>query len=541
MRRTLWLLSGCLSVFLLGPLSPALPAANAGPSVQPSRPIVWVSGQDAGRVFVTQGTTILKTFDFVNGTPAGTPVIPGVGAATPGLTVPSPKPHLIEFSPDGRFAYVSFQNTSPGQVAVIDTTTRKVQKLITIPNSVGLPAGASPRVTQAKSSPDGTFLLVTEIGPPGTLTRVAVDEVARTWNVVAGPVVQTGGFGPACTSFKPDGTIAYVDSSLSPFLGVAVVDPNTLLPSTLFPTAGDPQCGIHNPIILGGVRQIVVTDNGGTATPGAGHIHLIDTTTNSFTEVSPSPIPGANLHDNWPVGLQPVGAPTSDTPNTSYESDRDLSKLHQSLLGTSNDSTLNIVDSNVLAPDSSGCVDPQPNPTCTNPRGAPDTLDGSGNTVFVAMKEAGDLGIIDNFNTQTYLHLVTPDPSCGQVGNTNFHKCFAVHAVTVQPSFAASTSLSCATGTTGGGQPTLSCTAASTTLGVPLHFIRVTDLTIGSSFVVGDQTPCSQGGIVNPNTLTFSAVPAHQYKVVVSTCQKPEHKDTYKVAPNGTVRLVNSA
>lgn len=449
MGRTNRLLSRLLAVSMLGALAPALSGAtaSAAPAGPVSRPIVWVSGQDTGQVFVTQGTTVLKTFDFVQGTPGNTPVLIGVGGPTPGIAVASPKPHLITFSPDGRFAYVTMQNTDPGKVVVINTGTLKVQTVIDIPNSVNppLPAGTSPRVTEAKSAPDGTFLFVGSIGPPGVLTKVATDEPTNptnpTYTVGQQLTLTTGlpaGAGPACSSFSPAGDRAYVDTSLSPLLGVMDVDPATMTVSAVHTTNGDPQCGIHDPAILNGVPTVVVTDNGtgGTvgpppapATPGFGHVHTIDTTIpNNFTEVPPSPIPSTNLHDNWPVGLEPAGAPTNDSANTVYGSDRDQNTLHQMLLGTSTDNVLALNDPNVPATPAGLVLG-----TTFQPRPAIDTLDGSGNTVFAAMKEFGDLGIIDNFNQQTYLHLVTPDPSCGTVGNANFHKCFAVHAVTVQP------------------------------------------------------------------------------------------------------------
>lgn len=512
MRRSTWLLSSCLALILLGPIGPALTAASAG-TVAPSRPIVWVSGQDTGQVFVTQGTTVLQTFDFVNGTPAGTPVITGVGLNTPALGIPSPKPHLIEFSPDGRFAYVSFQGTNPGKVAVIDTATRTVQTVITIPSNQPTASSAT-RVTQAKSSPDGTFLIVTEIGPPGVLTRVNVNEAARTWTV-AQQAVQPAGVGPACTSFKPDSSVAYVDSSLSTFLGVLTVDPVTLVSTPLFTTAGDPQCGIHNPILLNGTPTIVVTDNGAPATPGLGHVHLINAITGAVTEPPPSPIPAANLHDNWPVGLQPVDAPTNDPANTVYGSDRDLGNLHQMLLGTTTDNILPLVDPKVATLPGS-------------PRGAPDTLDGSGDTVFVAMKEAGDLGIIDGFGTQTYLPLVTPDPSCSNASDTvNFRKCFAVHAVTVQPTTSA---LTCRPGTSGGGAPLDVCTVTDVD---GIRSVQVKNSATGLQQVTFGPFNCATA----PTSINFSVPAGTKYKVFVTDCAPARNKKTFSIRPNGGVNV----
>lgn len=455
-RSTRWL-PICVSAFLLGSLVTGvlsqLPSASAatGPV---SRPIVWVSGQDAGLVFVVNtATRAVKTFDFLHGgrfpssgtaNPA-TPQILGVGG-TPAANV-SPKPHLITFSPDARIAYVSFQNTNPGAFAAIDTQTFAVH-VVQVPNAGGTPANQPTKLTEVKPSPDGTVLLVGEIGNNGApaggvgvLTKMITNEPTNPTNptfTVAGQLTTLPGggllsnTGPACSSFSPDGTKAYTDSSLESVRGVYDIDPVTLSVLAFHTTnGGDPQCGIHDPIIMNSVPTIVVTDNG-PGTTGPGHVHLIDTTKpDNFTEVPPSPVAAKNLHDNWPVQLEPVNAPTTDPLNTVYASDRDAGTLHRMLLQTPTDQVLTMTDPYVPATPPGLTAGTAPGQY--NPRSAPDTTDGSGNTVFVAMKEFGDLGIVDNFSTQSYIHLVNPVASCGIVGNANFDKCFTVHALAVQP------------------------------------------------------------------------------------------------------------
>ena len=96
--------------------------------------------------------------------------------------------------------------------------------------------------------------------------------------------------------------------------------------------------------------------------------------------------------------------------------------------------------------------------------------------------------------------------------------------------------LECTPDTTGGGDPTLSCTASSTDGGVALNFVRVNNLTTGSSFVTSARTPCSEGGITNPETITFPATEGNKYKVTVANCIG--EKTTFKVAPNGTVTVI---
>jgi hypothetical protein len=100
-----------------------------------------------------------------------------------------------------------------------------------------------------------------------------------------------------------------------------------------------------------------------------------------------------------------------------------------------------------------------------------------------------------------------------------------------------SVSLDCTTGTAG-GQPSMSCTATSRNGGVALHFAKVADLTSGTNFVVGTSSPCNQGGITNPQTLSFPATPGHKYKVIVTNCTG--NKDVFKVAPDGTVTVIKS-
>lgn len=404
-----------------------------------SRPIIWASGQDSGQVFVvnTKTQSVVKDFDFLHGT-GGTPQILGVGGPTPGQTIASPKPHLITFSPDSKFAYVTFQNTNPGTIAVINTTTLAVQTLITIPT--GLPSTSSPRVTEAKSSPDGTFLLVGEIGPPGILVRVNVNEPALTWTVdvpseltppntpvLGNPSVTSGSQGPACVQFSPVDGSAYYDSSLSPSLGVGVVANPKATPmvmTTFFPTIGDPQCGFHDPILVNGVPTVIVTDSGtptGQTNPNLGHMSALNTVNDTFAEFSFSPFFAKNLHDYWPVQLEPVGAPTTDAPPIIYGSDRDSDILLRINSATGGIQSLTMNPPDIQAPAG---------------RGAIDTLDGSGNTVFGAMKETGDIVMVDNFSKQTFIHLTDPDPagSCATSTNANFHKCFVVHALSVQPS-----------------------------------------------------------------------------------------------------------
>jgi hypothetical protein len=448
MRRSRrFLLSGIAAV-LVGALLPAaagsLASAGAAPLI--SRPIVWVSGQDSGQVFITQGTTILKTFNFLGGQPPA-PGLPPLGPAPVDADgIESPKPHLITFSPDGMFAYVTFQAAEPtgsgateacSCVIAINTQTRQVVATISIPDpNLTLPGQAGVRTTEAKPSPDGKFLLVTQIGAsvspatavPGSVTKVLVNEAAPSWTASTQLITPTG-VGPGCVAFSNgESGSAYIDSTLSTTLGAFVLNPTTMTINTTYLTAGDPQCGLHDPIMVNGQPTVLLTDNGNgvgvTTLNGPGTIHGFNTNTDAFSTISPpSPITDGDLHDYWPVQLEPAGAPTTDPAAITYVDDRANDILIRTNLATGAVQDLSLPNSVVF---------PNGLPEADS-RGAIDTLDGSGDTVFAALKEAGSLAIIDGFSKITVLHLANPAPGCGTVGNAQFHKCFAVHAVTVQP------------------------------------------------------------------------------------------------------------
>lgn len=455
----------------------ANPTVSSDPNV--TRPLVWVSGQDVGQVYVvdTGAGRPFKSFDFPHGctivAPAttcsaepGMPTILGVGANTPGDSFASPKPHLITFSPDARFAYVTFQNTNPGKVAVIDTVTLKVVSVITI-NESAVPSTAPLKVTEAQQSAlDPSVMLVGLIGfpNPGFIVKVNVNEATESWTVAssaAAPIGTTAGEGPACIQFSPTNThLAYFDSSLSPALGVGVIDPTTMTFGAFAPTTGDVQCGFHEPITIGGSTKIVVTDSGtpfGHTPTGIGDVYSLDPTVATNFLSAPSTVPALNLHDNWPVQLEPDGAPTSFSPSTVFGSDRDNNFLDTIDVGNGDSAT--IVNQLNMTPFMTDIP--------AGGRGAIDTLDGSGDTVFAAMKETGDLGIIDDpggaGQEVSFIHLANPDISCSTTGNANFHKCFVVHAVRVQPLESSTTTLTTSVSTARFGvSVTFTATVAST-------------------------------------------------------------------------------
>jgi hypothetical protein len=455
----------------------ANPTVSSDPNI--TRPLVFMSGQDVGQVYVvdTGAGHPYKTFDFAHGctivAPAtactsetGMPTIQGVGGPTPGDTFASPKPHLITFSPDARFAYVTFQNTNPGKVAVIDTVTLKVVSVITINEAV--PSTAPLKVTEAQQSAlDPSVMLVGLIGfpNPGFIVKVNVNEATETWTVGTSAVApiattMTTGEGPACIQFSPSDThLAYYDSSLAPNLGVGVIDPTTMTFGAFTATTGDVQCGFHEPVTLGGSTKIVVTDSGtpfGASPTGNGDVYSLDPTVATGFLSSPSVISAQNLHDNWPVQLEPDGAPTTFSASTVFGSDRDNNFL-DTIVDTGSGASL----AHQLP------MTPFMTDIPSGGRGAIDTLDGSGDTVFAAMKETGDLAIIDDpggaGQAVSFIHLANPDVSCSTVGNANFHKCFVVHALRVQPLESSTTTLTTsASSTRFGGAVTFTAKVVST-------------------------------------------------------------------------------
>ena len=85
-----------------------------------------------------------------------------IGFDVPGLTKEQIQPVGIRFSPDGKLAFVALGPAN--RVAVIDATTKKVQKYLLV----------GQRVWQLEISPDGKYLLSTN----GVSNDVSVIDLA---------------------------------------------------------------------------------------------------------------------------------------------------------------------------------------------------------------------------------------------------------------------------------------------------------------------------------------------------------------------------
>jgi DNA-binding beta-propeller fold protein YncE len=170
-------------------------------------------------------------------------------------------PHIITFSPDGKFAYIA--NMGNGNMIVINATNRQILTSL----NFGLTL-----THQAKPSPDGSVLLVSQIATK-TLFKVIADEATPSWTIVGSLSLLSIMKAPVCSIFRDDGLRAYV--SLMPS-GIAIVDvPSMTLLGTL-PTDGFIACGM------------IKSHDGGTvfiASAGSGgHLYQLDTATDALMD-----------------------------------------------------------------------------------------------------------------------------------------------------------------------------------------------------------------------------------------------------------------
>ncbi len=175
MRRFLSaLVLGGVGIFLLEGMS----AVAQGP-MRASSFEVWVSDQEGDRLLVLDGTTL----DVLTEIPTDEDGEPATS-----------KPHMVLFSPDGRYAYVAL--VAAGSVAVVDARTKRV--VTTIPTGK--------RAHAPMPSPDGTRLLVVNVGD-STVTEILAD--TRRGVFRKGRTIPVGPR-PICLLFTADGAKAYV-------------------------------------------------------------------------------------------------------------------------------------------------------------------------------------------------------------------------------------------------------------------------------------------------------------------------------------------
>jgi DNA-binding beta-propeller fold protein YncE len=331
---------------------------------------LWVTSQGTDRLFIVHG----------QGSSIETIPLPGTG------------PHITMFSPLGDYAYVSGMRN--GTLSILRADDRHIVQTLNL----------GPTLThQAKPSPDGSVLLVTQIASR-TLIKIAADEAAESWQVVGSLSFASLGKPPICSVFRDDGQRAYV--SMLPN-GIAIVDVPTMTHIGTFATDGFVACGMT----MSRRGRIVTLASSG----GGGHVYRLDTATDTLTDAGT--LGAADWHSFHMSPNEKVGF------GTSPHSDE-------------------IVLADLTGPRVRPIATLQLDPTPGIGNDQPDAINPGvrGNTLFVSLRASGQLAIVKvNQQTVTYLQLSPPaefnpatcgpplpQPPNGQGG-------CAVHGVTVRP------------------------------------------------------------------------------------------------------------
>jgi DNA-binding beta-propeller fold protein YncE len=354
-------ISGSLFV-LMAVVAPTAQEAGSGE--------LWVTSQGTDRLFIVHG----------QGSSIETIPLPGTG------------PHITMFSPLGDYAYVSGMRN--GTLSILRADDRHIVQTLNL----------GPTLThQAKPSPDGSVLLVTQIASR-TLIKIAADEAAESWQVVGSLSFASLGKPPICSVFRDDGQRAYV--SMLPN-GIAIVDVPTMTHIGTLATDGFVACGMT----MSKRGRIVTLASSG----GGGHVYRLDTATDTLTDAGT--LGAADWHSFHMSPNEKVGF------GTSPHSDE-------------------IVLADLTGPTVSPIATLRLDPTPGIGNDQPDAINPAvrGNTLFVSLRASGQLAIVNvNQQTATFLQLSPPAPfnpaNCGPPlpqPPTGEGGC-AVHGVTVRP------------------------------------------------------------------------------------------------------------
>lgn len=246
--------------------------SHAGASVLASLLLVVVTSASASTSGGTRGLATDEREVWVSAQDGSAVMIMAEAGAMETIALPArEKPHTIEFSRTGRYAYVS--DVGAGDLIVVRARDRRVVSTL---------AFGSTRTHQAKPSPDGSFLLVAEQAPLRAVVKVAADEAGETWTPLGAPLTLPGT--PDCTVFTRDGRRAYV--SLKPS-GIAVLDVVAFALLRTLPTDGEVACAL---VASKDGRTVFVAANG-----GRGHFYRLDTAQDTLTE-APYEIGAVDLH-----------------------------------------------------------------------------------------------------------------------------------------------------------------------------------------------------------------------------------------------------
>jgi len=370
MRARRFIAAAAISGSLFG-----LMAVVAQTAQDPESGELWVTSQGTDRLFIVHG----------QGSSIETIPLPGTG------------PHITLFSPLGDYAYVSGMRN--GTLSILRADDRQLVQTLNL----------GPTLThQAKPSPDGSVLLVTQIASR-TLIKIAADEAAESWQVVGSLSFASLGKPPICSVFRDDGQRAYV--SMLPN-GIAIVDVPTSGPMTIIGTLatdGFVACGMT----MSRRGRIVTLASSG----GGGHVYRLDTATDTLTDAGT--LGAEDWHSFHMSPNEKVGFGTSPVSDEIVLTD---------LTGTT------------VSPITTTTLQLDPTPGIGNDQ--PDAINPAvrGNTLFVSLRASGQLAIVNvNQQTATFLQLSPPAPfnpaTCGPPPPEppNGQGGCAIHGVTVRP------------------------------------------------------------------------------------------------------------
>lgn len=350
---------------------------------------VWVTSQGTDRLFILDGDgALIETVPLPNGT----------------------GPHITTFSPLGDFAYVSGMGN--GDLLVFRADDREQIRTLDL----------GPVLThQAKSSPDGSILFVTQIASSEVI-KVAVDEAAETWTVEGRLSLAGFGAAPICTVFRDDGERAYV--SLRPS-GIAIVDVPTMDLVGTLATDGFVACGM---IKSKKGRMVTVASSG-----SGGHIYRLDTATDTLADAGTLGAPDWHSFAVGPNERLGLGSsPNSDEVVIVDLTSRVLCRAHWCRPNR------RLPVQEQLTVRNLGTIALDPTPGVGNDE--PDALAIRGSTVFVSLRASGQLAIIKpNRGAVSFVQLAEPAPfndvTCGPPGPPvpGAPGGCAIHGVAVRP------------------------------------------------------------------------------------------------------------
>lgn len=339
---------------------PANSSAVLAATTRADRSEIWITEQATDRIAILLGP---------HGSGARETIELGAGTG----------PHMTTFSPDDRYAYVSGMGN--GDLDVIRTDTQQVVDTLHL---------GKVATHQAKPSPDGSFLLVAQVGSK-SLIKVSADEASQRWIPGAALSFASTGRAPICTVFRNDGERAYV--SLNP-TGLAIVDVPTMTLVTILPTDGFIACGM---VRSKDGRSITLAASG-----GGGHIYHFNIATETLADrgtLGAVDWHSFNMVPNGTIGFGTV--PNGDE--------------------------MRLIDLKGDRASTLAALSLHPTPGAGSDQ--PDSMGVSGDFVYVSLRASGKLAVV-NFRKRTVSYLSVA-PAAVSINPANCMGC-AVHGVAIR-------------------------------------------------------------------------------------------------------------